>query len=101
MDSVATYLNTNRRALNRRLSTSGQSVSSVIDGVRVELAKTYLLGQTHSHQEIGHLLGFASGAEFSRWFRVHFGMTASQWEAECKSSAPPAAPAQKSVLRAR
>lgn len=101
VDSVATYLNTNRRALNRRLATSGQSVSSVIDGVRVELAKTYLLGQMHSHQEIGHLLGFASGAEFSRWFRGHFGMTASQWEAECKSGALPAAPAPGSALSGR
>jgi AraC-like DNA-binding protein len=80
VEHVANYLGTHRRTLNRRLAGSGESVSSVIDGVRVQVAETYLAMGTRTHYEIAHLLGFASGAEFSRWFRAQFGMTASQWE---------------------
>ena len=78
-DQVAEHLGTHRRTLNRRLARSGRNVSSMIDEVRAELARGYLAGQRRPLYEIANLLGFASGAEFSRWFRDHFAMTASEW----------------------
>ncbi|MBO9514928.1 MAG: AraC family transcriptional regulator [Variovorax sp.] len=82
VERVAKHLGTHRRTLNRQLAAAGQSVSTVIEGVRAELAESYLAsGGARTFYEVGHLLGFASGAEFSRWFRGHYGMTASQWMA--------------------
>jgi AraC-like DNA-binding protein len=81
VERVAEQLGTHRRTLNRKLAVAGQSVSTVIDGVRAEMAENYLAGGGRTFYEVGYLLGFASGADFSRWFRAHFGMTASQWMA--------------------
>ncbi|MBB3175649.1 AraC family transcriptional regulator [Variovorax sp. Sphag1AA] len=81
VERVAEHLGTHRRTLNRQLSVSGESVSTVIEGVRAEMAQSYLTGGARTCYEVGQLLGFASGAEFSRWFRAHFGMTASEWMA--------------------
>lgn len=81
VERVADQLGTHRRTLNRQLAASGESVSTVIEGVRAEMAKSLLTGGVRTLYEVGNLLGFASGAEFSRWFRGHFGMTASEWMA--------------------
>lgn len=72
---------THRRTLNRQLAYAGESVSTLIDDVRAEMAETYLVGGVRTLYQVGDLRGFASGAEFSRWFRGRFGMTASQWVA--------------------
>jgi len=79
VDRVAKHMGTHRRTLNRRLAIAGESVSTVIDSVRAEMAESYLAGGVRTLCEVGHLLGFASGAEFSRWFRGHFGTTATEW----------------------
>ncbi len=78
---VAEQLGTHRRTLNRHLAAAGASVTTIIDDVRAELAETYLGGGVRTLYLVGHMLGFASGAEFSRWFRRRFGMTPSQWVA--------------------
>lgn len=79
VDQVAAHLGTHRRTLNRRLAIAGECVSTVIDDVRAELAESYLADGLRPIYEVANLLGFASGADFSRWFRARFGMTASQW----------------------
>ncbi|MEJ8815949.1 AraC family transcriptional regulator [Variovorax ureilyticus] len=87
VERVAEQLGTHRRTLNRQLAGSGESVSSVIDDVRAEMAETYLSGGVRTLYQVGDLLGFASGADFSRWFRGRFGMTASQWMNHREASA--------------
>jgi AraC-like DNA-binding protein len=91
VERVAECLGTHRRTLNRQLAAEGQSVSTVIEDVRAEMAETYLSGEVRNFYEIADLLGFASGAEFSRWFRARFGTTASQWMARRGTKLPPAA----------
>jgi AraC-like DNA-binding protein len=76
---VAEHLGTHRRTLNRRLAVAGESISSVVDGVRAEMAQSYLADGLRPLYDIADLLGFACAADFSRWFRGRFGMTASQW----------------------
>ena len=80
-DRVAERLCLHRRTLNRRLAVTGASISSVIYDVRAEMAQTYLANGSRPIYDVADLLGFASGADFSRWFRRRFGMTASQWMA--------------------
>lgn len=87
VDRVAEQLGTHRRTLNRQLAATGDSVSMVIDDVRAEMAETYLAGGVRTLYQVGHRLGFTSGADFSRWFRGRYGMTASQWMARREASA--------------
>jgi AraC-like DNA-binding protein len=79
VDQVARQLGMHRRTLNRRLAHVGESVSTMIDGVRAEMADSYMADGGRTLYEVAGLLGFASGAEFSRWFRGRFGMTPTQW----------------------
>lgn len=87
VEQVAEQLGTHRRTLNRQLALAGESVSTVIDNIRAEMAQLYLSGGAQTLYQVGHLLGFSSGAEFSRWFRGRFGMTASEWVASRESGA--------------
>lgn len=87
VERVAEQLGTHRRTLNRQLAATGDSVSTVIDDVRAEMAEMYLAGAARTLYQLGELLGFASGADFSRWFRGRFGMTASQWIKQRQASA--------------
>lgn len=79
VEQVAEHLGTHRRTLNRRLAIAGENVSTIIDEVRAEMAEAYLAGGLRTLYEVAGLLGFSSGADFSRWFRGHYGMTATQW----------------------
>lgn len=81
VEQVAEHLGTHRRTLNRHLAAIGENVSKIIDEVRAELAESYLAADLRTLYEIADMLGFASGADFSRWFRGRYGMTASQWKA--------------------
>ncbi|MCY1173740.1 Helix-turn-helix domain protein [compost metagenome] len=76
-----------RRTLNRRLAEVGETGLSVVNAVRVELAEEYLLSSKRKLYEIAGLVGFSSGADFSRWFRHQFGMSPSEWAIQHRSSA--------------
>jgi AraC-like DNA-binding protein len=76
---VAQHLGMHRRTLNRHLAVAGESVTSVVDTVRAELAEDYLSQGRCKLYEIADFLGFASGADFSRWFRSRYGVPPSQW----------------------
>jgi AraC-like DNA-binding protein len=79
VDRVAQHLGMHRRTLNRYLATEGESVTSIINAVRAELAGEYLANSKRRKYEVAELLGFASAADFSRWFRRQFGETPSDW----------------------
>ncbi|MNF68674.1 HTH-type transcriptional regulator VirS [compost metagenome] len=87
VESVAQHLGMHRRTLNRRLAEVGESGLSVINAVRVELAEEYLTTSKRKLYEIAELLGFTSGADFSRWFRVQFGMPPSEWATQHRERA--------------
>jgi AraC-like DNA-binding protein len=82
VERVAEHLGLNRRTLNRHLARQGESVVTVINAVRAELAETYLAGSKRKLYEVAELLGFDSAANFSRWFRNGFGVPPSQWVAD-------------------
>lgn len=82
VDRIAQHLGMHRRTLNRRLAEVGESSKSVVNAVRMELAENYLTTSKRKLYEIAELLGFTSGADFSRWFRGQFGMSPSEWVAQ-------------------
>jgi AraC-like DNA-binding protein len=86
VDQVAQHLGMHRRTLNRHLAAEGESVTTVINAVRAELAEEYLANSKRRLYEVAELLGFSSAADFSRWFRGRFGKTPSEWVAHSRQS---------------
>lgn len=77
-DRVAHGLGVNRRTVNRHLAAAGQSFSSVLSDVRIELVSGMLANQK-PFPEIADRLGFLSAAAFSRWFKQKFECSPSNW----------------------
>ena len=96
VDRVAQHLGMHRRTLNRHLAAEGESVSTIINAVRAELAAEYLANSKRRLYEAAELLGFASAGDFSRWFRGQFGRTPSDWAAHHRLSKAAARPNSRS-----
>ena len=92
VDRVAQHLGMHRRTLNRHLVAEGQSVTTIINAVRGELAEEYLANSKRRLYEVAELLGFSSAGDFSRWFRSQFGRTPSDWAAHYRESKAAAGP---------
>jgi AraC-like DNA-binding protein len=92
VDRVAQHLGMHRRTLNRHLAVEGESVSTIVNAVRVELAEEYLAKSKRKLYEVAELLGFSSAGDFSRWFRGQFGRTPSDWIARHPASKGSPAP---------
>lgn len=86
VDQVAQHLGMHRRTLNRHLAAEGESVTTILNAVRVELAEGYLANSKRRLYEVAELLGFSSAADFSRWFRAQFDQTPSEWAARYRNS---------------
>ncbi len=92
VDRVAQHLGMHRRTLNRHLAAEGESVTTVINAVRAELAAEYLANSKRRLYEVAELLGFSSAGDFSRWFRGQFGKTPSDWAADHRQRRTAAGP---------
>ena len=78
-ERVAKHLGVNRRTVNRRLASEGQSYSSILDAVRTDMITSLVGNSQRPFNEIAGLLGFSGLSAFSRWFRNRFGQSASVW----------------------
>jgi AraC-like DNA-binding protein len=79
VERVAQHLGMHRRTLNRHLAVAGESVTSVVNTLRAELAEDYLMDGKRKLYDIADLLGFSSGPDFTRWFRSRYGVPPSEW----------------------
>jgi len=86
VDRVAQHLGTHRRTLHRQLAVEGESLRTIMNAVRVELAPEYLANSKRKLYEVADLLGFSTAAHFSRWFRSQFGKTPSEWATHYRKS---------------
>jgi AraC-like DNA-binding protein len=73
-----------------RLAAEGETFSSILNKVRIELARRYIQTGRKSLTETAQLLGFSGLATFSRWFRNEFGTSATRWQKDQQQT--PAAP---------
>lgn len=78
LETVAMELGQSKRTLSRRLAEIGVSFNELVDGLRRELALTYLRDSKFSMTEIAFLLGYTEVASFSTAFKRWTGMTPSQ-----------------------
>jgi len=77
--SIARFLGTDRRTLNRRLARAGLNYSAVLDSVRRNLSGQYLRGSDRALSDVAGLVGFENLSSFTRWFCQAFGETPSRW----------------------
>jgi AraC-like DNA-binding protein len=93
---IANHLGVDRTTINRRLALRGETFSSIVNSVRIELARRYIQTERRSLTETAQLLGFSGLATFSRWFRTEFGTSATSWR---KHRDAPAASNKTAKLR--
>ena len=79
IEQLAPRLDMNPRTLHRQLARDGETFSSIVDAVRVELAQRYVEDECRSLSEVSDLLGFSELSSFSRWFRTKFGCSPMLW----------------------
>ena len=76
---VADRLKISMRTLDRRLADAGLTWQSLLDSLRLQLAREYLANPTVTVREVADRLGFADLRAFQRRFRVWTGMTPSEY----------------------
>jgi AraC-like DNA-binding protein len=84
IEQVAQTLDTNPRALQRRLDESGDSFSALLNEARRALATRYLENPAYSVTQVGELLGYNFPSSFTRWFGSEFGVSPAAWRAKKK-----------------
>jgi AraC-like DNA-binding protein len=67
------------RKLQRQLDDAGESFSSLLCGIRRDLAPQYLDNPRLEIGQVAGLLGFGRHASFTRWFILQFACTPQQW----------------------
>jgi len=87
IEMIAEQFGLHPKALQRRLATEGTSFSSVIDGLRREMAEQYLRDPAITLVHLSHQLGFAEQSVLSRAAHRWFGMSPMQYRRQQGQSA--------------
>ncbi|VTU27921.1 Virulence-regulating protein VirS [Variovorax sp. PBS-H4] len=90
--AVAEHFRVDRRTLNRRLEHEGETYSSVLQRVRVDIACRALHGSDCSMTQVADAAGFKNLSSFSRWFQKSFECTASDWRSQAARGGNGASP---------
>lgn len=72
---VAEQMGMNVRTLHRKLAEENQAYQQILDDLRSELARKYLLQSALSVEDIARKLGFTESRSFIRYFKGYTGMT--------------------------
>jgi len=78
-EKVADSLNISVRSLQRRLREEETSFKRILDDMRQDLARDYVVGSGYSVNEIAYLLGFSEPGNFSRAFKRWHGLPPSRY----------------------
>lgn len=76
---VAAQLGVSRRTLTRALEAEGTRFLALLDAEREEVAQRHLAAGARNLGQIADLLGFASAAAFTTWFRRRHGIPPRVW----------------------
>lgn len=79
IESLAKQMHITSRTLRRRLAQHNTGYQKIVDAVRFELAKEYLLGGDIGIEQIAMLLDYSDPAHFSNAFRRWAGCSPSQF----------------------
>ncbi len=84
VERCAKKLGLSVRTLQSQLHDSGLKFSDVVQGQRVELAKTYLRQEHLSLDDVAAQLGYSEQCSFGRAFKRVTGMTPKQYRVSCQ-----------------
>jgi AraC-like DNA-binding protein len=76
---VALSLNCSERTLARDLAKAGTSYRALVDRVRMDMARDFLLRGKLSVTEVAMRLGYGDATAFVRSFKRHFGTSPARW----------------------
>lgn len=76
---VAKYMGMTHRTFQRQLAENNLSFASILQDLRCNLVKEYLIRQDYSVERISELVGYANGSSFCRWFFAQFGCSPKQY----------------------
>lgn len=79
LQMLASQRHVSERTLRRQLLQEGVRWRDLLTEVKMALAKQYLVNSTDSITTISLKLGYQDSANFSRAFRLHCGVSPSQW----------------------
>jgi AraC-like DNA-binding protein len=99
IEEVAEILGVHRRTLARRLERDGKSYSELLQKARCQIAQHAAADRHLSLTEAAEVTGFQNLSSFSRWFRVTFGRSASEWRQDAQRSARLSATVRRSRVR--
>lgn len=91
-DEVARRLGTSTRTLSRKLQQEGSPFAAVLDELRADLARRYLLDRDLPISEIAWLLGYREVSSLTHAFRRWTGTTPRQFRASGGETGAPAQP---------
>ncbi|MEQ6435480.1 AraC family transcriptional regulator [Comamonas sp. w2-DMI] len=78
---VAQGLGRSMRTLQRELDGEGLSFTGLLEEVRHDLARRYVVNPHYSIGQIAAMLGYSSHSAFTRWFGARFGCAPEVWRA--------------------
>ena len=81
-EQIASLLNVNSRTLQRKLRKEGVTFRLLVDNVRLELARQFLLEPSMKIEDIGYKLGYSEPTNFTRAFRRVAGCSPEQYRIE-------------------
>lgn len=88
IEQVAEQLGMASRTAQRGLADQGQSFSSMVNAIRIELAARHVLESDRPLTEVAMLLGFSAPSAFSRWYQAQFGRSAKDSRAARDAAQP-------------
>jgi AraC-like DNA-binding protein len=80
IELVAASMNMSKRTLQKRLQEKGTSYQKLLDIVRSDIAKQYLIGSNVSMTRLGNILAYSELSAFSRAFKRWFGVAPKNWQ---------------------
>ncbi len=88
IEQVAEHLGVACRTVQRGLAEQGQSFSSMVNEIRVELATRHVIDSDRPLTEVAMLLGFSAPSALSRWYHAQFGCSAKESRAARAAGQP-------------
>jgi AraC-like DNA-binding protein len=88
IEQVAEHLGVAARTVQRGLADQGQSFSSMVNEIRIELAKRHVLESDRPLTDVAMLLGFSAPSALSRWYHTQFGCSAKESRAARAAGRP-------------
>jgi AraC-like DNA-binding protein len=80
IERVAGYLSVNKRTLQRQLKSAGTSYKELLEDIRFDIARRYLLDSNGSLTNLADMPCYAELSAFSNAFKQRFGHSPREWK---------------------